>query len=335
MKILDLLARGPISYLEGDRLQRQTYEQVGSGRADHTLIVAQFEPTYTAGRSTKDSDILNADLPVIRVDRGGSVTWHGPGQLVVYPVVKLAEPVDVIKYIRAVERAVVRTGQEAYGLDVTTVEGRAGAWILGASSEAASQHLASPDPNPEGQPGVSPQGEPGVSHQTSPSPNQTKLRANRAGVDKKICAIGLKVAAGTTLHGVAFNIHPDFSSAFTGIIPCGLTDAGVTSLFEQGVQTTAQDLAAHLTARLSEELAPLLAPWPRPAGEGKVSQVTIKAPQLVLYSQKPAANTAHSRVGSATSSGPDREAQKTRSSEPTTPGASATVTDQASGGLEK
>ncbi|MDT3768082.1 lipoyl(octanoyl) transferase LipB [Gleimia hominis] len=208
MQELNLLDRGPIPYMEGDRIQREVFEQVAAGERDHTLIVAQFEATYTAGRQTKPEDILNSDLPVVRIDRGGSVTWHGPGQLVIYPIVKLAPPADRIKYIRAVEAAVIEAAQDTWNIPATTIEGKAGAWLR--------------DP------------------------------------DRKICAIGLKVARDTTMHGVAFNIDPDFSNAFTGIIPCGLVGMGVTSLKAEGVSATVDEVRVALVKKLREKLDPLL-----------------------------------------------------------------------------
>ncbi|MDO5061512.1 MAG: lipoyl(octanoyl) transferase LipB [Actinomycetaceae bacterium] len=208
MRVLNLLPNGRLPYLEGDRIQRETFQQVKDREVDDTLIVVEFEPTYTAGRRTKPEDICNADLPVIEVDRGGSVTWHGPGQLVIYPIVRLGEPVDRIKYIRAVEAAVIEAIQETWKLPVEIVEGRAGVWLR----------------NP----------------------------------DRKICAIGLKVAQNTTMHGLALNLYPDFQNAFTGIIPCGIDDAGVTSLKEEGVDTTLEDAAAALVKKLETHLHPLL-----------------------------------------------------------------------------
>lgn len=208
VRVLNLLPNGRISYLEGDRIQRETFQQVKDREVDDTLIIVEFEPTYTAGRRTKPEDICNANLPVIEVDRGGSVTWHGPGQLVIYPIVRLGEPVDRIKYIRAVEAAVIEAIQETWHLPVEIVEGRAGVWLR----------------NP----------------------------------DRKICAIGLKVAQNTTMHGLALNLYPDFQNAFTGIIPCGIDDAGVTSLKEEGIDTTLEEAATALVKKLESHLHPLL-----------------------------------------------------------------------------
>ncbi len=209
MRILDLLSKGPLPYLEGDRIQRSVFAQVSTQEAPSTLIVAEFEPCYTAGKLTQAKDVIDSDLPIIKTDRGGSITWHGPGQLVIYPVVRLQAPIDRIKYIRTVETAVVQTIHELWQLPATTIADRAGVWLR----------------NP----------------------------------DRKLCAIGLRVAKDTTMHGLALNINPDFTTAFQGIIPCGIDDAAVSSLAQEGINTTLQVAAAALTRSLRNHLVPLLA----------------------------------------------------------------------------
>ena len=214
MRIVDLLPHGHTDYLEADRLQRDLHQQVRAGGED-ALILAEFTPTYTAGRHTRPEDVPDASLPVIHVDRAGSVTWHGPGQLVVYPVVRLREPVDVVAWIRAVEAGVLTALQEEWDLPVRRIEGRAGVWLV--------------------------------------SPGRR---------DRKICAIGLKVAGGATLHGLALNIAPDLHHAFTGIIPCGLSDADVTTLALEGVHTTVREAAQRVVPHLLESITPQLATAP-------------------------------------------------------------------------
>ena len=214
MRIVDLLPHGQTDYLDADRLQRDLHREVREGGED-ALILAEFTPTYTAGRHTHPEDVPDATLPVIHVDRAGSVTWHGPGQLVVYPVVRLHEPVDVLAWIRSVEAGVLHALREEWDLPVRRIEGRAGVWLV----------------------------EPGRR-------------------DRKICAIGLKVAGGATLHGLALNVAPDLDSAFTGIIPCGLADADVTTLALEGVDTTVRDAADRLFPHLLESIAPELAAAP-------------------------------------------------------------------------
>lgn len=214
VRILSLLDRGLVDYTQVDALQRRLHEEVLAGGED-TLIVSEFTPTWTAGRHTKPQDIASASLPVIRTDRAGSATWHGPGQLVVYPVVRLAEPVDLVAWIRAVEASVIDTLRDVWDLPVCRVEGRAGVWLI-----------------------------------------QEGRR------DRKICAIGLKVARGATLHGVALNVDIDHECAFEGIIPCGLTDADVTSLSWEGVSTSVSEAARYLLPRMVASIAPCLAADP-------------------------------------------------------------------------
>ena len=214
VRIVDLLPLGLTNYTAVDHLQRKLHTEVVAGDED-AIIVGQFTPTYTAGRHTKPEDITDFNLPIIQTDRAGSVTWHGPGQVVCYPVVKLKEPVDLIAWIRCVERAVINTVQQAYHLPVTRIEGRAGVWLL---KNTNSVH----------------------------------------DMDRKICAIGLKVRQGATLHGVALNVHPDMATAFTGIIPCGLGDAGVDTLYAEGVHTSVREAADQLVPRMIECITPQL-----------------------------------------------------------------------------
>lgn len=214
VQILSLLDQGLVDYSQVDALQRSLHEEVLAGGED-TLIVSQFTPTWTAGRHTKPEDIPSTTVPIIRTDRAGSATWHGPGQVVVYPVVRLREPVDLVQWIRAVEASVIDTVREAWGLPVHRVEGRAGVWLTEEGRR-----------------------------------------------DRKICAIGLKVARGATLHGVALNVDIDPAHAFEGIIPCGLTDADVTSLSWEGVHTTVAEAATQLIPRMVEHISPCLATQP-------------------------------------------------------------------------
>ena len=214
VQILSLLDQGLVDYTQVDALQRSLHEEVLAGGED-TLIVSQFTPTWTAGRHTKPEDIPSTTVPVIRTDRAGSATWHGPGQVVVYPVIRLREPVDLVQWIRAVEASVIDTVREVWDLPVHRVEGRAGVWLTEEGRR-----------------------------------------------DRKICAIGLKVARGATLHGIALNVDIDPAHAFEGIIPCGLTDADVTSLSWEGIHTTVSDAASELLPRMVEHISPCLATTP-------------------------------------------------------------------------
>jgi len=171
-------------YHQGWELQRHLHERRVAGEIPDTCLLLEHEPVYTAGKRTEPADRPLGDpgAPVVEVDRGGKITWHGPGQLVGYPIVKLAEPIDVISYVRAIELALIRICSDA-GLHARPVEGRSGAWVPG------------PPPAP----------------------------------DRKVAAIGARVSRGVTMHGFAINCDCDLSW-FDRIIPCGIRDAGVTSL---------------------------------------------------------------------------------------------------------
>ena len=187
--------------------QRQVHAQVADGARDGHVIYVEHEPVYTAGRRTKPSDHPKDGTPVVAVDRGGEITYHGPGQLVGYPIVRLRDGVGVVDYVRVLEDAVIALLHN-YGLNCGRVTGRTGVW-LGAGGQ-----------RPE----------------------------------RKICAIGVRVAKRTTMHGFALNV---LSSAerFGNIVPCGISDAGVTSLVEElpgdwSVARVAHDLQAPLAAAL-------------------------------------------------------------------------------------
>jgi lipoyl(octanoyl) transferase len=137
---------------------------------------------YTAGKRTEPWDRPQDGTPVVDVDRGGKITWHGPGQLVGYPIVKLPDPMDVVAYVRRVEQMLIDVCAEL-GLSTTRIDGRSGVWIP----------------------------------------------ADDRGPDRKVAAIGIRVARGVTLHGFAINCDCDLG-AFDRIVPCGIRDAGVTSV---------------------------------------------------------------------------------------------------------
>jgi lipoyl(octanoyl) transferase len=197
-----------VGYLDGWELQRQVHERRVSGEIGDSCLLLEHQPVYTAGKRTSPEDRpgSNAGAPVIDVDRGGKITWHGPGQLVGYPIVRLGEPVDVVAYVRAVEEALIRTCA-GFGVTAGRVEGRSGAWVTG-----------------------------------GPGP------------DRKIGAIGIRVARGVTMHGFALNCDCDLSW-FGRFVPCGITDAGVTSLSaETGRAVTVQAAAAAVMPHLAEVL---------------------------------------------------------------------------------
>ena len=215
-----------VPYGEGARLQDEVHAAVASGGRGSTVIALEHEPVYTVGRRTHSWERPKGDVagpnrvPVVDVDRGGKVTWHGSGQLTVYPIVRLAEPIDVIKYVRALEAAVMDVC-DARGIPTARVEGRSGVWVPGRADD----------------------------------PRGPFFRA-----DRKICALGVRVARGVTKHGIGLNVSPDLNAfALDRIIPCGIEDAGVTSIAAElalepgslGAAALADDVVAALEGRLA------------------------------------------------------------------------------------
>lgn len=172
----------PVDYRAAWREQRDLHTRVTAGLAPDTVLLLEHPAVYTAGKRTAPDERPVDGTPVIDVDRGGRITWHGPGQLVGYPIVRLADPVDVVAYVRRVEQVLIDVCAEL-GLDVTRVEGRSGVWV--------------------------------------PADGRDR--------DRKVAAVGIRVARGVTMHGFALNCDPDLSW-FTRIVPCGIPDADVTSL---------------------------------------------------------------------------------------------------------
>jgi lipoyl(octanoyl) transferase len=183
---------GAIPYPEALELQRELHELRVRGDIPDTCLLLEHQPVYTAGKRTSplDRPVGDPGAPVIDVDRGGKITWHGPGQLVGYPIMALPDPVDVVAYVRATEEVMIRVAAD-FGVQASRVEGRSGAWVLGT----------------DGRP------------------------------DRKVGAVGLRVARGVTMHGIAVNCNCDLSW-FDRCVPCGIRDAGVTSLSAE----TGQDI---------------------------------------------------------------------------------------------
>jgi lipoyl(octanoyl) transferase len=197
-----------VDYLDGWELQRQVHERRVRGEIADSCLLLEHQPVYTAGKRTSPEDRPgpSAGAPVIDVDRGGKITWHGPGQLVGYPIVRLGEPLDVVAYVRAVEEALIRTCA-GFGVTAGRVEGRSGAWVTG-----------------------------------GPGP------------DRKIGAIGIRVARGVTMHGFALNCDCDLSW-YDRIVPCGIRDAGVTTLSaEAGRPVTVAEVTPVMEQHLAEVL---------------------------------------------------------------------------------
>ena len=119
-----------VEYQEAWEEQRRVHAARFADEIPDTCLLLEHPPVYTAGRRTADNERPLDGTPVVDVDRGGKITWHGPGQLVGYPILKLPRPVDVVAHVRRLEEALIRTCAE-FGLETTRVEGRSGVWVLG------------------------------------------------------------------------------------------------------------------------------------------------------------------------------------------------------------
>lgn len=192
-----------VDYEQAWQQQRDLHAAVVAGTEPDTVLLLEHPPVYTAGSQTLPHERPFDGTPVVDVDRGGKVTWHGPGQIVGYPVVRLAAPIDVVAYVRRVEQVLIDVCADL-GVATGRVEGRSGVWL--------------PADGPDGGPG-------GV------------VRPER-----KVAAIGIRVSRQVTMHGFALNCDPDLGS-FGRIVPCGITDAGVTSLSaELGRDVTVEEV---------------------------------------------------------------------------------------------
>ena len=205
---LTIDSRGELDYLAAWDLQRELAAARAAGTGPDTVLLLTHPAVYTAGRRTQPQDRPMDGTPVVDVDRGGRITWHGPGQLVGYPIIKLAEPMDVVAYVRMLEQMLIAVCDDL-GLPGTgRVAGRSGVWL----------------PASTGRP------------------------------ERKIAAIGVRVARGVTMHGFALNCDADLM-AFDRIVPCGIADAGVTSLSrELGRPVTVPDARPHVVRRIRQAL---------------------------------------------------------------------------------
>jgi lipoyl(octanoyl) transferase len=192
-----------VPYPVGWDLQRAVHADVVAGTAGPTVLLLEHQAVYTAGRRTEPYERPFDGTPVVDVDRGGKITWHGPGQLVGYPIVRLAKPIDVVAYVRRLEDVLIEVCAEL-GVAAGRVAGRSGAW----------------------------------------------LEADELRPERKIAAIGLRVARGVTMHGFALNCASDLGR-FGQIVPCGIPDAAVTSLSaELGRTVTVTEVVPLMEAAL-------------------------------------------------------------------------------------
>jgi len=235
--VFDVVGTGAdaVDYLEAWELQRRVHAEVVSGDRPDTVLLLEHPPTYTAGKRTEPHErpVDTGGAPVIEVDRGGKITFHGPGQIVAYPIVRLPAHVLVVDFVRRLEEAMIATCAD-FGVATARVPGRSGAW----------------------------------------------LRADGLRPERKIGAIGLRVAQGVSMHGIALNCDVDLGW-YDRFVPCGIADAGVTTLsLEVGRAVGVPDVMPHLQRHLADLLAwapydatPDYEPRPDPAKQPRIELV--------------------------------------------------------------
>jgi len=195
-----------VDYTEAWQLQRELVDSRVGGGPD-TLLLLEHPSVYTAGRRTEPHERPVDGTPVVDTDRGGKITWHGPGQLVGYPIIGLADPIDVVNYVRRLEESLIKVCARL-GLSAGRVEGRSGVWVSGNHNRPA----------------------------------------------RKVAAIGVRVQRATTMHGFALNCDCDLG-AFGAIVPCGIADAGVTSVTaELGRHVAVDDVRARVADAVCDVL---------------------------------------------------------------------------------
>jgi len=200
-----LTRHGLIDYEKAWDVQRTIHNEVAEKIRPNTLLLLQHPSVYTAGRRTDASERPQDGTPVIDVDRGGKITWHGPGQLVGYPIVRLAKPTELVGFVREIEQGLVAVCSEL-GIKAQCFAGRSGVWVRDEKG------------------------------------------------DRKIAAIGIRVAKGVTMHGFALNVCPDLS-AFEQIVPCGILDADVTSIAKElGREISIEEVAPIVERHIFESL---------------------------------------------------------------------------------
>ncbi|MBI9000909.1 lipoyl(octanoyl) transferase LipB [Corynebacterium sp. CCM 9185] len=200
---------GEVDYLKMWHEQAEIAAARASGEVPDQLLMLTHPSTYTAGKRTQPSDRPTNGVPCVDVDRGGRITWHGPGQLVCYPIIKLVEPIDVVDYVRRIEEALIQVIRQAGLPEAGRIEGRSGVW----------------------------------------------LPADGDLLDRKVAALGIRVTRGVTMHGLALNCC-NALSFYEHIVPCGISDAGVTTLTaELGRTVTPEEMITPLATALDDALS--------------------------------------------------------------------------------
>ena len=206
MSPLSIERSGLVEYEAALEMQRSIHRDVVAAVRPNTLLLLEHPSVYTAGKRTTEMERPTDGTPVINVDRGGKITWHGPGQLVGYPIITLAKPTELVGFVREIEAGLIRVCADL-NIEATQVAGRSGVWVRDSQGE------------------------------------------------RKIAAIGIRVASGVSMHGFALNVNPDLAG-FNRIIPCGIDDATVTSISaELGREINVNDVIDLVEKHLTESLA--------------------------------------------------------------------------------
>jgi lipoyl(octanoyl) transferase len=257
---------GLVDYQQAWDLQREVHADVAEGGQERVLLL-EHPPVFTCGKRTDahERPVDAGGAEVLDVDRGGKITFHGPGQLVGYPIVRLPDHVRVVDYVRRVEEALIRACRDL-GVESARVPGRTGVWLAGVSTGSTT----------------------GTGGSTTGAGGSTTGAGGPASGDKperKIAALGIRVSRGVTMHGFALNCDVDLDW-YDRFVPCGISDAGVTSLSEElGRDVTVAEVLPFVEAHLGELLAwapydatPDYAPRPEPAHEPRHPRVPVLNP---------------------------------------------------------
>ena len=197
-----------IEYQAAWNLQRDLHQKVVARQTPDTVLLLEHPSVYTAGRRTEAFERPMDGTPVVDVDRGGKITWHGPGQLIGYPIVHLPSPMDVVSHVRRLEEVLIGVCSD-FGLETSRIKGRSGVWVLDSTE------------------------------------------------NRKVAAIGVRVAQGVTMHGFALNCNNDLSW-FDRIVPCGIRDAGVTTISKEiGRNISVDDVAGSAELHLNQVFGPI------------------------------------------------------------------------------
>lgn len=215
---IDVRELGLVDYQQAWDLQADIAAKRAKDEVGDTILVLEHPSTFTVGKRTQPEDMPDPEypVPVVPVDRGGRITWHGEGQLVVYPIIKLAEPVDVVDYVRRIEEALIQAVRDAGVESAGRIDGRSGVWV--------------PETTPAADPAA---------------PTR----------DRKVAALGIRITRGVTMHGLSLNCNNTLDH-YGHIVACGIDDADVTTMsLELGKEVTPDEMAGDVVKQLHRALA--------------------------------------------------------------------------------